>query len=192
MNHWKSFAIILMILVLGVGACANPGSESGSSAPVGINTGNLARDFTLKSLDGGEVSLSDFRGDVVLVNFWATWCAPCRAEIPAVLEVYEALKAIKPTRRNVVTYIACIFMDDDRSILLSVLSHSMKSLERLVDQRISTIDGVMGTDVTRIVQTKKLATTEEWKRTVNHRTLFEFLDSDEYDRMYLEDVIAGA
>ncbi|UCC65766.1 MAG: redoxin domain-containing protein [Anaerolineae bacterium] len=52
-------------------------------------TGFAAPDFTLHTLDGQTVRLSDLRGQAVLVNFWATWCPPCRAEMPAIQQVYD-------------------------------------------------------------------------------------------------------
>jgi peroxiredoxin len=51
--------------------------------------GFAAPDFILQTLDGQEMALSDLRGQVVLVNFWATWCPPCRAEMPAMQQVYD-------------------------------------------------------------------------------------------------------
>ena len=52
--------------------------------------GFLAPDFRLTLLGGGEVALSELRGQVVIVNLWASWCPPCRAEMPALQEAYEA------------------------------------------------------------------------------------------------------
>lgn len=51
--------------------------------------GFLAPDFTLALLEGGEVTLSELHGDPVVLNLWASWCPPCRAEMPAIQEVYE-------------------------------------------------------------------------------------------------------
>ena len=51
-----------------------------------------APDFTLESLDGNTLSLQDFRGKTILLNFWATWCGPCKDELPAMQRLYEALR----------------------------------------------------------------------------------------------------
>jgi cytochrome c biogenesis protein CcmG/thiol:disulfide interchange protein DsbE len=52
--------------------------------------GELAPDFTLALMDGSEVRLADLRGQVVVLNFWASWCSPCRREAPALQRVWEA------------------------------------------------------------------------------------------------------
>ena len=51
-----------------------------------------APDFQLRDINKNEVSLSDYRGKVVLVNFWATWCQPCLVELPHLQEMYKELK----------------------------------------------------------------------------------------------------
>jgi peroxiredoxin len=51
-----------------------------------------ARDFTLKTVGGGEVALSGLQGQVVFLNFWATWCPPCRAEMPSMENLYLRFK----------------------------------------------------------------------------------------------------
>ena len=56
---------------------------------VGNEIGNRAPDFTLQTTDGHELTLSDFRGKVVMVNFWATWCVPCVEEMPFMQAVFE-------------------------------------------------------------------------------------------------------
>jgi len=56
-----------------------------------LGPGARAPEFTFTDLDSRPVSLSDFRGKVVLVNVWATWCAPCRAEMPSMERLYQAM-----------------------------------------------------------------------------------------------------
>jgi peroxiredoxin len=73
---------------LGVVALADARNTTGRSPAAEI--GRAAPDFRLTQLGGGEVQLSDLRGRVVILNFWATWCAPCRQEMPEFVRIYSA------------------------------------------------------------------------------------------------------
>ena len=65
-------------------------AEGGGELQVGTQKGQLAPDFEISDFDGSRHTLSDFRGQVVYVNFWATWCGPCRKEMPQFVAAYEA------------------------------------------------------------------------------------------------------
>ena len=64
-------------------------------------------DFSLRQLGGGEVSLSDLRGDWVVINYWATWCAPCRKEMPELSALHD--------ERDDLTVLGLAFEDVDDS-----------------------------------------------------------------------------
>ena len=68
--------------------------EVEESDVIGIRKGELAPDFELETLDGETVKLSDFKGQRVMLNFWATWCPPCRAEMPD-MQKFQADKDVQ-------------------------------------------------------------------------------------------------
>lgn len=69
---------------------ANPSEEESPAVPqVGLGQDDLAPDFSLSLISGEEVTLSDYLGKKVILNFWATWCPPCRAEMPDMQAFYE-------------------------------------------------------------------------------------------------------
>jgi cytochrome c biogenesis protein CcmG, thiol:disulfide interchange protein DsbE len=82
-------AIVGLALIAVVWVMAGRSAEP-ALPPVG-EVNRLAPNFELPGLDGGTVSLSDYRGKVVLINFWGTWCEPCKEETPALQAAYQEL-----------------------------------------------------------------------------------------------------
>ena len=68
---------------------SNTDIEVAETNVVGIRRGNIAPDFSLETLEGEVLSLSEFKGKKVFLNFWATWCPPCRAEMPDIQKFSE-------------------------------------------------------------------------------------------------------
>lgn len=99
--NWKILIAIVALSVLGFTIADLTGLEGNQPADrvevlaetieleVAPFKGSIAPDFKLQNLDGEEVQLSDFRGHPVLINLWATWCGPCRLEMPAIQERFE-------------------------------------------------------------------------------------------------------
>jgi peroxiredoxin len=77
-----SLSRLPLLLVLAVG-----------SASAAVQLSSNAPDFTLKSVAGANLRLAEQRGNVVMVNFWATWCGPCRQEMPHLNRIYDKYKS---------------------------------------------------------------------------------------------------
>lgn len=77
----------LVLAATGLLACAQT-----AAGPAVTAASAAASDFTLRDVEGRDVRLSDFAGKVVLLNFWATWCVPCEAEIPHLQKLHETYK----------------------------------------------------------------------------------------------------
>jgi len=84
-NRWLRAAAVALAVAYWPACAADEGTPAGPAV-----TANL--DFKLKDMDGREVSLADYRGRPILLNFWATWCGPCKAETPYLVEFAERYK----------------------------------------------------------------------------------------------------
>jgi len=91
-------------------------------------TGRPAPDFALKSTSGDNLRLSEHRGDVVMVNFWATWCGPCRQEMPLLDELYSRYQRVGFSLLGV-------NIDDNSSKAMNMISELGVSFPVLFDNR---------------------------------------------------------
>lgn len=140
----KRLCLTLFVLGALFAGCSREKAE----APAMV--GSPAPDFTLRDLAGHEVRLSDLRGHVLLVNFWATWCPPCREEIPSMLRLNRAM-AGKPFRM-----LAISIDEGGKQAVEAYLSNDGAALPVLLDTggKIGKRYGITGVPETFVVDRK--------------------------------------
>ncbi len=80
---FRRYAVLIILITAMLAGCTEKRAATGGTA---------ASDFTLQDLNGNSVRLSDYKGKVVIIDFWATWCPPCRASIPGLEKIYKTYK----------------------------------------------------------------------------------------------------
>lgn len=95
------YAVAALVVLIGItlvaitgrrGTRITPGSSEQSESEAPVAAGNQAANFKLEALDGHTVTLESLRGKVIFLNVWATWCGPCREEMPSMQTLYEDFK----------------------------------------------------------------------------------------------------
>ena len=138
MQQYQRRIVYSIILLLGLAwtlASADKSGVSTSGRVTAPQQGFLAPDFDLKTPSGESVKLSDLRGKAVLVNLWATWCPPCRAEMKSIEKVYNEYKE----RGFAVLAINMTYQDEPLAVMPFVKEQGL-SFPILLDETSETAD----------------------------------------------------
>jgi len=110
-----------LLVTIAVAAACSGSRESvetvGAGCPVDAKPANMS--FTLKDLKGDNIRLADYKGKIVFLNFWATWCVPCKAEIPVLIELQERYKA------DGLEIVGVVTLDDFANVAPFATEHKM-------------------------------------------------------------------
>jgi len=132
----KIFLLALVVACLPFNAFA--GGWGTNSPPASVIAGLPAPDFTLQNQQGQKVNLAELRGKVVIVNFWATWCPPCRREMPSMEALYQTF------RDDDLVLLAINVENEGRQNVAKFLQESPYSFPILLDEdaRVQNLYGV--------------------------------------------------
>src|SRR6056297_2530906 len=110
----------VVLTIVFVALMAFSASSQTTEAKKGNSVGDIAYEIKLPNPKGDTVALSDFRGELVLIDFWAGWCGPCRRENPNVVKAYKEFKDKNFTKGDGFTVYG-VSLDKDRSTWLSAI-----------------------------------------------------------------------
>ena len=146
MRRWVGVALVVMACL----ACSCSKKKEQGTDPANVTEGVVAPLFTALDLAGKEVALADLRGKVVLVHFWATWCPPCREEIPSMVKLNQIM-AGKPFQM-----LALSVDEGGKPAIEEFLNRKGLSLPALIDneQRVAKSYGVSGVPRSFIIDKK--------------------------------------
>ncbi|MGH2618965.1 MAG: TlpA family protein disulfide reductase, partial [Anaerolineales bacterium] len=105
----RSVTLMVWVVVLSVLLLVGFGQIRAQQGPVGI--GSRAPEFTLSTFEGGQVSTADLKGQVIVINFWASWCKPCEQEALALEQAYRTY------RGQGVAFLGVDYVDTEREAL---------------------------------------------------------------------------
>jgi thiol-disulfide isomerase/thioredoxin len=90
----RTYSLLALLAILTLAGCHRNQSvkKTKPTSEIGLEIGKMAPDLAFSSPDGKVIALSSLRGKLVLVDFWASWCLPCRMENPNIVKVYEKYK----------------------------------------------------------------------------------------------------
>lgn len=115
---------IFLILILAIFLIYQVLANKGEDIKTGTNIGDTAPNFTLNKVNGEELSLSDFRGKKVFLNFWATWCEPCRIEMPDIQRLHEEQQNVQ---------VLAVNMQEERGKVINFLFTNAYTFPALLD-----------------------------------------------------------
>ena len=130
---------IVLALAASLAMAETPAAPAASEPKTGLRNGDLAPAFTLKTLDGKTLTRDGFKGKVVLLDFWATWCAPCRRALPELKDL-QAKNAGKPL------VIVSVSVDDSSKVVEEFVRGNEMSWVQAWDRGMQVTGGVFRVD----------------------------------------------
>jgi thiol-disulfide isomerase/thioredoxin len=130
----NSYLMRNILLLLAFFMVANYSFAQKKNNLEGIEIGMFAPDIVLPNIDGDTVSLSDFNGKIVLINFWASWCSPCRKKTPDLLKIYNDYKTAKFNNNESGFVIFNVSLDrNDKAWTKSIIADKMENTINIGD-----------------------------------------------------------